>query len=170
MSQSGGEEALIYNCEGVYVAYYRWRENFLPFLLLTCSQGQYQVLCRSCCWLESKDIIATQRSLGWWITYHIKNPIYDAIDSQVKGKFDDICTCQWMLLLLPEKSVSDISNVLLLHPSLSFLPLNEAYFYIYSTPRDKSLDGQGLRFMILGNYTVALVMRSSSILMCSRAG
>jgi hypothetical protein len=62
----------------------------------------------------------------------------------VKGKFDHICTCQWMLLLLPEKSVSDISNVLLLHPSLSFLPLNEAYFYTYSTPRDKSLDGQGL--------------------------
>jgi len=168
MSQSRGEEALIYNWKGVYVAYYRWRENFLPFLLLTCSQGQ--VLCRSCCWLASKDIIATQRSLGWWITSHIKNPIYDTIDSQVKGKFDHICTCQWMLLLLPEKSVSDISNVLLLDPSLSFLPLNEAYFYIYSTPRDKSLDGQGLRFMILGNYTVALVMRSSSILMCTRAG
>jgi hypothetical protein len=167
MPQSGGEEAFIYNCEGVYVAYYRWRENFLPFLLLTCPQGQDQVLCRSCCWLASKDIIATQRSLRWWITSHIKNPIYDAIDSQVKGKFDH--TCQSMLLLLPEKSVSDISNVLLLDPSLSFLLLNEAYFWIYSTPRDKSLDGQGLRFMILGNYTVALVMRSSSILMCSRA-
>ncbi len=107
-----------------------------------------------------------------WVVdnFHIKNPIYNAIDSQVKGKFDHICTCQWMLLLLPEKSVSDISNVLLLDPNLSFLPLNEAYLKIYSTPRDKSLDGQGLKFMILGNYTVALVMRSSSILMCSRAG